>query len=331
MLSETFEALFRGHTISSAMSQTATITIISGPDQGKVFQLNDELVHVGRGPQNQVDLNDPQMNDRQVSIVSRNGRYAIYTPLKQAIEVDGAIIPAERWVWLPAKASIRVSDHTALQFVHVGAQDGSTDREDVGAKEGAEQKSLQSASRAKLRRMGKGRRFATKQDAKKGRQVARFITDQAGDHLVTLGEDGHLPELSLSEGPHRKQVQKANQQTNPALVYGLIAFSFCLSILILFVDAGPGGASSSTKTEARRKVVEYFGDQSGELQSYQHLLREAQRARSRKDPAAEQRAYRQVLQMLNSEDNNSYTGLTGNQRGRTDDQLRKLIATLLSR
>ena len=102
------------------MNETATLTITTGPDRGKVYQLNDELVHLGRGPQNQVALSDLNVADHQASIVSRDGRYAIFTPVDRSVEVDGATIPSKRWVWLPTEAKIQVSDHTALQRLAAG-------------------------------------------------------------------------------------------------------------------------------------------------------------------------------------------------------------------
>ena len=51
-------------------------------------------------------------------------------------------------------------------------------------------------------------------------------------------------------------------------------------------------------------------------------------AYSRNDRTAERRAYRQVLDLLNSEDKNRLLGLTGSPE--KDERLRELIAILLS-
>ena len=100
------------------MVKTARITVISGPDRGKVFQLNEELVHVGSGAENQVALTDDLVQEHQASIVNRDGRYAIYTPLDQSVQVDGNIIPPEQWVWLPASARITVSERTSISSMN---------------------------------------------------------------------------------------------------------------------------------------------------------------------------------------------------------------------
>ncbi len=275
------------------MSITARITITSGPDRGKVFELNDQLVNIGRASENDVALSDPLVSDHQASITSRGGRYAIYTPLERVVEVDGNVIPADRWVWLPKSARVRVSDRTAFQFSYQG-----------------------------------GAKVAAKRPEKRKRNVARFITDQSGDPLVKLGEDGHLPELALTEGPNKKTLQKRGKQSNPTLLYAAVAFSVCASVAMLFLDAEPSGSSASQKAQARRAIAGFYETGESEPQEYQRSLRDAQLAHSRNDSIAERRAYRRVLVLLNSEDNNRFTGLTGGPE--RDERLRKLIAILLS-
>jgi hypothetical protein len=308
---------------------SAKIVISSGPDRGKVFELSDELVHIGRDPGNQVALSDPSMAEVQASVVSRKGRFAISSPLDGVVEVEGSAIPAERWVWLPKSARIRVSDQTFFQF--------SADA-DIGIGESAdltETKALEVPEKARARRPQKERPAADRSAVKradkaekKGREVARFITDQAGDPLVKLGEDGHLPELALSEGRDRKPNEKGRQGSNPVLLYAAIAFSFCLSIAMLFMEAGPSASLAERKAQARREIAEYFGSGAGEPEPYQRLLRDARLAYSRNDRTAERRAYRQVLDLLNSEDKNRLLGLTGSPE--KDERLRELIAILLS-
>ena len=98
------------------MTDSATITITSGPDRGKMFQLEDEQVTIGCGADNAIALSDQTLDKHQASIVHRKGRYAIYSPLTDAVEVEGNVIPAECWVWLPETARIRISERTSLQF-----------------------------------------------------------------------------------------------------------------------------------------------------------------------------------------------------------------------
>lgn len=322
------------------MSITARITITSGPDRGKVFELNDQLVNIGRGSKNDVALSDPSLSEHQASITSRGSRYAIYTPLERGVEVDGSVIPADRWVWLPRSARVRVSDRTAFQFSYQGGP--GTDEADelaemLGTKSRSSQDSSSSqvAAKAKFRQAEKAKRSAGKRPEKKKREVARFIVDQAGgDPLVKLGEDGHLPELALTEGPQKKALQKHGKQSNPALLYAAVAFGFCASILMLFVDVEPSGSSASQKTQARRAIAAFYETGENEPQEHQRHLREAQLAHSRGDRIAERRAYRRVLDLLNSEDHlnsegsDRFTGLTGSLKN--DEKLRRLIAVLIS-
>jgi len=299
------------------MSSQATLTVTSGPDQGKVFQLREELVHVGRAPQNQVALKDAKLSELQASIVNRDGRYAIYAPFEQAVEVDGNSIPAQKWVWLPPRARIRVGETTAFDFQDVAQQANSSTA--TGVRE--------SATSARTKQSARSKR-GVKRSEKGSRSVARFITDQPGDPLVKLGEDGQLPELALSEGPTREQKEKAVQQTNPLFVYGLVALSFCLSVGMLLMDLDPAGKRTAGRQRAQRDIVAFYGEDSQTLAPYQQLLREAQLAHSRNDREAEQKSYRAVLVLLNSEDNSRFTGLTGGPE--KDATLRGLLGILLS-
>jgi hypothetical protein len=299
------------------MSSQATLTVTSGPDQGKVFQLREELVHVGRAPQNQVALNDSQLSDLQASIVNRDGRYAIYAPFEKAVQVDGNSIPAQRWVWLPPRARIRIGETTAFEFEDVAQQ--ASDPSASSVREAATTTRTKQAARSKR---------GGKRSEKGSRSVARFITDQPGDPLVKLGEDGQLPELALSEGPTRDQKEKADQQTNPLFVYGLVALSFCLSVGMLLIDLDPAGRRTAGRRRAQRNIVAFYGEEGRTLEPYQELLREAQLAHSRNDREAEQQSYRAVLVLLNSEDNSRFTGLTGSPE--KDATLSELLGILLS-
>lgn len=310
------------------MSVTARITITSGPDRGKVFELNEQLVNIGRGSRNDVILSDSSLSEHQASITSRGGRYAIYTPLSRGVEVDGNVIPAARWVWLPKSARVRVSDRTAFQFSYQGGtRTGEAD--ELTEMLETESSAPQGAAKAKPRQAERAKRPAGKRPEKKKREVARFIVDQAGgDPLVKLGEDGHLPELALTEAGQKKALQKRGKQPNPTLLYAVVAASFSASILMLFVDVEPSGSSASEKAEARRAIAAFYETEENEPQLYQRYLREAQLARARNDRTAERRAYRRVLDLLNSEDNDQFTGLTGSPN--KDETLRRLIAVLVS-
>jgi hypothetical protein len=324
--------------MTSTVPGTATLHVTTGPDRGKVFRLETELVHVGRGPENQIDLTDAAVAEHQASIVRRNGRYAIFTPLENVVLVDGSPIPADHWIWLPETARIRLSDRTLLQFGMNGGAETATPSSAAAASDEAAQTPTATPRPGRL----EGRpvppapapekrqpRPAAK-PPKAGRKVARFITDQAGDHLVTLGEDGQLPELSLAEGTERKASEPQRRQGNPAVIYVAVAVSLLLSMAMLFIDAGPGGSTADERAAARRIIArDFFGDENGPVEPYQVSLREAHRAHARRDRVAERRAYHRVLESLNSEDvRSSFGGLTGSRRD--DERLRELIGILLN-
>ena len=287
------------------MGKTARITVTSGPDRGKVFQLNEELVHVGSGAENQIALTDKSVAEHQASIVSRDGRYAIYTPLEDSVQVDGNVIPPERWVWLPASAQISVSQRTSLNFDELPTDTPSSPTEKSIADEG-------SAPQPATKRGGKGKRAGGKRRKSSSQPVARFITDKQGDTLVKLGEDGHLPELQLAEGEARKTVEASKKQSNPLIIYAVLAFSMCFSLLMVVVDFEPAAATQEQRDKARQLIVQFYGIKTDNLQPHQTLLREARLARSRGDFATERRNYALVLKQLNAEDIvQSFSGLTG--------------------
>ncbi len=322
------------------MNEFSRITVISGPERGKVFELAEELVHIGRAPENQITINDPELSGHQASIVRRNGRYAIYTPIEQAVEVDGAAIPAGRWVWLPEGVTIQFSRRTSCQITcrADGAMKTVGDSSEVDVIEsnelpdGAPMPEVfpsrieavppPKASPKKEKRFGKPKRAK-----KKSREVARFITDKPGDPLVQLGEDGHMPELTLAEGLARKSIEGSNKKTNPLVLYAVLSLSLVSSLALLFVDIDPIRSSVHQRERARRHIARFYGIQEKQIEPYQQLLRDAQLAESRNNDLAARRAYRRVLDLLNSEDINRFTGLTG--RRANDEELKNLIAILL--
>src|SRR5437879_4086499 len=105
------------------MSVCARITVTSGPDRGRTFELTGEMVRLGRSPENEVVFSDEQVGDHHASIVRREGRFAIFTSVPSGLEIDGTEVPPERWVWLPETATIRVGERTSLEFVADGSDD----------------------------------------------------------------------------------------------------------------------------------------------------------------------------------------------------------------
>lgn len=175
----------------------------------------------------------------------------------------------------------------------------------------------------KLRRKKAG--SSEKQDRKS--VTAKFITDGPGDPLVKLGEDGHLPELQLEDGKKRPGVQQEAKKTNPVWLVLILSIAFGLSALMLFIDFENLGSSAHEKAAARGELVSYYAEGEGTIATYQVHLRQAQRARSRRDYTGEKAEYRKVLQMLRAEGKNPYTGVTGSEA--RDKKLEELMGILL--
>lgn len=331
------------------MTSYAEIRVSTGPDRGKSFEMKSELIHIGRGEDNECILEDETVGDHQASIVQRNGRFAICSPHENTVDVDGTILPADQWVWLPETAKIKVSSRTSLIFeapkngdapVQAATGDSAKAEEEssasVSATNSASDSVLMSASEldtATKSTIKRGRR--KRGDAKKRKNaagqttIARFIRDKSGDALVRLGEDGKLPELSLAEIDQVKTETREKKKSNPAVLYAVLGFSFFMSLAMLLLDSEGSNVNSTKKTQARAKLVSYLGSDEGELKLYQKELRSARLAHARGDYGDEKQHYRHVLKLLNSEDLNPNVGVTGKGPA-ADQELRKLIATLLS-
>lgn len=296
---------------------TASLAVATGPDRGRSVPVTEELVHIGRGADNHLVLSDASVADHQLSIVLRGGRYAIYTPLEQAVEVDGSVIPHARWVWLPKSAKIRISERTVLQFSEDGEIATASTVRDAATTDSV---AIEPAVKKP------GSRPAPKKK-KKEAAVAKFITDRSGESLVKLGEDGQLPELSLTEAADRAAAREKPKETSPFVVYGLLALSFVASGALLLLDVDVGGSSSRERAEAVTDLRTFYGEDGRPIARWQQLLRDARLAASRGDRVAERQAYRRVLEMVNSEDNSKLTGLTGSPD--RDERLRKDIGVML--
>ena len=101
-----------------ATTYTCRIVVTTGPDRGKVFEIDEELVHIGRADENQIVLDDPSLPDHQASILRKNGRFAIFRPTDAEVQVDGADIPAEKWVWLPTDVRLQFGRRTSCQLTY---------------------------------------------------------------------------------------------------------------------------------------------------------------------------------------------------------------------
>ncbi|HTI49964.1 MAG TPA: hypothetical protein VL475_03395 [Planctomycetaceae bacterium] len=333
----------------------------TGPDRGRSLALSGELMRVGRAPQNDLVLSDPQLADHLASIVERDGRYAIITTIPRGLEIDGTEIPVERWVWLPDEAQIKVSPRTMLQFM---TGNGAGEAPEPAVESGAAPENESTARAAGTRsatlprpvgsplkqtpgeRPGSSGEFARakrttgERSERKSRAVARFITDGPGDPLVKLGEDGHLPELTLKEGHVREGRDEQTKQTSPALLAVVLSVSIGMTLLMLLMDTGGFGDNTALKAQARGEITQYYGSETDDLKPYQIQLRQARQARGRGDYQAERAAYREVLAQLRSEAKEKlykYTGITGRldyaegeENRKSDRRLEELISILLS-
>lgn len=290
----------------------ARLIVAQGANRGGVFPLTAEMTGIGQAAENQVVLADPDLGPHHATIARRNQRYALFVPEGRFVLIDGHPAPTEQWVWLPATAQLRLTDSTTLKFV----SDAAIAVADEDTK----------SSRADRRAVSR----KEKKDSGTTRKVAKFVTDRAGETLVRLGEDGQLPELQLKEtlGSTRRAAQK-RRESNPAVLYAALACSILSSVVLVFVDF-EGGISAEGKANSRRVIVqEFLGDEAKPLQPYQRLLRDASLAHSRGDAAGERDLYRRVLRMLNSEDRNPFSGITGVPDD--DERLRHHLGVLLSR
>ena len=305
------------------MGDRARLTVTTGPDRGRVFELAEEMVNIGRGAQNEIALTDLQVAEHQATVMSRNGRYAIYVLRKDSVEVDGSVVPPEQWIWLPDTARIKLSTYTGLRFQYEGTRE---------AGNGSPNIAKDKPDKPAKPRTPKGKPGKSASSEKK---VARFITDQGGDALVRLGEDGHLPELNLADSPAKKVVkEKSDGDASFPWLYVAGGASLLLSTILLLLPADSGVSTESERARAREEITAFYGNPNEEPNAWQKKLREARRAHSSGDFRGERKAYQDVLDRLNAEEYNqpaapSHLALTGD-RSR-DENLRELIAILLSR
>lgn len=349
-----------------AATYICRIVVTTGPDRGKVFEIDEELIHIGRADENQIVLEDPSLPDHQASVLRKNGRFAIFRPTDAEVQVDGADIPTEKWVWLPNDVRLQFGRRTSCQLTYEMSLDDepataakpdapkptapksskkvrpaavprpgseSTNSEgpsaDVSSDGEAENSVDQSADGAASTNGGRKKKSRKKgKSSKRQKNVARFITDQGGP-LVELGADGHLPELALQDDPTRKEKQAKPKQSNSALLYSALGLSFLSSLAMLFAEVDPPSVSELSKADAREEIIRFFGSDDKELETWQRRLRAARLAHSRGDDETELRRYREVLSALKSEDRDPHIGITGHLSH--DEDLKRLIGIIISR
>ena len=303
------------------MNPSARITVNTGPDRGQHFEIIEESVQIGRAPENSLILNDPLLAEQQINITRRGGRHAIFVTGTDEIEVDGTRIPPDRWVWLPQTAVVQVTRRTSLEFISLltaseSDYEAAPSQSVPGSRNGSGTKATPAGATATSAPPSQKRSTGGKSDTKTGLKAkpatARFITDQAGDPLVKLGADGHLPDLALQEMGAAVAKEKAAEDPQSKSLTLIIAFavSVGLSLAMLFLDLELTPSNVEQAQVARKAIAIFYGSENAPLEPYQKLLRRASWARSQGDYGRERQLYRDVLKMLRAENSNSVTGLT---------------------
>jgi len=312
------------------MGQSARIVIHSGPDRGRVFPVEGDLVHIGRGTDNAIVLADPEILDYHFSVSYRNGQCALNAAAAGAVVANGQPLPPDQWVAVVPPTKLQVSGATELEILA---------NEDLTASTTSsvtQSWTDDSSTEAKRKAAGAGGAKVKKKTRSTGaRQVAKFITDRPGDPLVRLGGDGKLPELALTEKAATRREAKAPSQSY--LIWVVMAVSVLMSVGMLLIDAEPTTSRGDSRATARRELASYYRGEVSTLQPYQIYLRNAVLAHAQGDAANERKNYFRVLDLLDAADIRdpaNLNGLTGKQTGRgrsSDTDLRRHLEILVAR
>ncbi|MBX3443540.1 MAG: FHA domain-containing protein [Planctomyces sp.] len=330
------------------MVAVARLIVTRGPDEGRAFDVSLDLAHIGSGDSNQIVLSDPSVAPHQASIVCRGGRFALYTPMPGGVQVDGAAVPPERWIWLPSAAQIHLGEDTVVQFETQMTSPETTLHETHSltadptpggmAAAIAAASCVAAAAPAPQAPKAEGSSSTASRKRRKAdpkRRTARIVLDPQGEPRVQLGADGRLPELQLADASEASSEAKPRGAAPSWLLLPVVLASAALSLGLLFWT--PGDASSQpSQSRARDGLRAFFGEDGQTLEPYQQLLRQALLEHSQGRPKEERRNYVRVLDLLNSadvRDPRNFHGLTGRQTGRgrnSDADLRALLETLIA-
>ncbi len=308
------------------MAQGARILVCNGPDRGRSFPVAENVVHVGRGTENDVVLADPEVLDHHVSVICRDGQCAVATSTSGAVVINGNPLDADRWVLIDSPTRLQLSVDTEVEI--------STEPEDEATRATVILDPAEgSSSVVKRRPVPKAK--AAKKTRTGPRQVGKFITDRPGDPLVRLGTDGRLPELALSETA--VATRDRPRESSPWILYAVLGGSLLLSTALLLVDPDGSQTPRDTQEAARTSLNYFYKGEEATLQPYQRHLRRAVLAHAQGDFREERRQYFLVLDLLDAvdiRDPANLNGLTGKQTGRgrsSDADLRALLQTLVAR
>lgn len=143
--------------------------------------------------------------------------------------------------------------------------------------------------------------------------TARFIAADPTALKVSLGADGKLPELLLTDVEKAREEAVAKPKSSPPwLMLVVFGFSISISMAMLFVDSDMNvhyerGSHASARAALQANYVGVVPP----LAPYQTKIRLALQAYQKGDRDEEKRLYREVLDILKSESKNKSTGVTG--------------------
>ncbi len=300
------------------------LEILTGPDQGKTFPLESELLHIGRGSDNGIILTDPLIGDFHASVSQQQGRLSLYANEANQIQVAGTLVPGQQWVPVPTDAKIHLGGQTEVRVVESAK----------AAVSGTAPAASTAVPSTAVPPAAERRRAPAKKESK--RQVARPITTRGGEAAVQMGADGKFPELALAAGTELKKTAGKPKEANPALLFTILAASCLSSAGLLLIDFETSTVSSSQdQAFTRSQLAAFYGTDSAQLEQYQKLLRRASVESSKGNRSAERQLLKQVLALLNSVDASApenLNGLTGRQFGHgkeSDQRLKELLQQIL--
>ncbi len=159
-----------------------------------------------------------------------------------------------------------------------------------------------------------------------GPQTARFIKRDANATKVKLGADGQLPDLALATQEKRVETDGGSQASNPWVLISVLCISVLLSVLILVIDEPlPGQTAGKGAARQQLEVIFTSWDRTdAPALEIRDLLARALQAYNRGDDVAEEKYYRQILNLLNREDAPKYGGYSGD-----DNALKETLSELL--
>jgi hypothetical protein len=144
---------------------------------------------------------------------------------------------------------------------------------------------------------------------------AKLITAGETATHMKLGADGELPQLMLREGEQGEKKAEEKQGMSPLVLVALLV-SVAASVGLLFIPTDDVQSESRNKRTARNLIEQHYTttivpiDTKSPNKPYQYYLGLALQAHNKGDFKAEQRYYRDVLNLLKSE-GKSEAGLTG--------------------